>query len=305
MAGGVAPFTYNITGPVNGSNGTGFFDQLPPGNYDYTVNTGGGCDVTGTFVIVPGPPMPVTVAAVDVNCNGACDGSATATTLVDINENISMYDNLNFKSLDVSKHEKDRNLTNLLGLNHTYSVTIDGVKIEEENTSLLENAVNNYASKMIQGLVDERADLLLEQLGSAVTFNDVSLTKLKSLTADINVEAMEKLDKELADIALAKKLGVATKQDIARAEEILTNVDFAKFQDFADAIKIVGDAVSKSADNVQSWNRNFMSSDEIVADMLKNTTSQTEVEKIGTRTVIEEWDSQNWQKYENWNGRIR
>jgi len=79
MAGGVAPFTYNITGPVNGSNGTGFFDQLPPGNYSYTVNTGGGCDVSGTFTIVPGPPMPVTATSVDANCNGACDGSATAT----------------------------------------------------------------------------------------------------------------------------------------------------------------------------------------------------------------------------------
>lgn len=78
MAGGVAPFTYNITGPVNESNGSGFFDQLPPGNYDYSVNTGGGCDVTGTFVIDPGPPMPVDVTAVDASCNGECDGSATA-----------------------------------------------------------------------------------------------------------------------------------------------------------------------------------------------------------------------------------
>jgi gliding motility-associated-like protein len=79
MAGGVAPFTYNITGPVTQSNGTGFFDQLPPGNYNYTVNTAGGCDVSGTFVIVPGPPMPVNVTAVEASCNGVCDGSATAT----------------------------------------------------------------------------------------------------------------------------------------------------------------------------------------------------------------------------------
>jgi gliding motility-associated-like protein len=79
MAGGVAPFTYNITGPVNGSNGTGFFGQLPPGNYSYIVNTGGGCDVSGTFTIVPGPPMPITASSIDADCNGACDGSATAT----------------------------------------------------------------------------------------------------------------------------------------------------------------------------------------------------------------------------------
>ncbi|MEX2483112.1 MAG: SprB repeat-containing protein, partial [Brumimicrobium sp.] len=79
MAGGQTPFTYNITGPVNDSNGSGFFDDLPPGNYNYTVNTGGGCDVDGTFVIDPGPPMPVTVTSNDASCNGDCDGDATAT----------------------------------------------------------------------------------------------------------------------------------------------------------------------------------------------------------------------------------
>lgn len=78
MAGGVAPFTYNITGPATSSNGTGSFTNLPPGTYNYTVNTGGGCDVSGTFNIIPGPPMPLTVSGNDVTCNALCDGNATA-----------------------------------------------------------------------------------------------------------------------------------------------------------------------------------------------------------------------------------
>lgn len=77
MIGGEAPFTYNIAGPVNDANGTGNFTDLPPGNYNYTVNTAGGCDVTGTFEILPGPPLPITINTTDTECFGSCDGEAT------------------------------------------------------------------------------------------------------------------------------------------------------------------------------------------------------------------------------------
>jgi gliding motility-associated-like protein len=79
MAGGVGPFVYNITGPQTNSNGTGNFTNLPPGNYNYTVITGGGCNVSGTFTIVPGPPLPVSSSGTDLTCNGSADGTATAT----------------------------------------------------------------------------------------------------------------------------------------------------------------------------------------------------------------------------------
>lgn len=78
MAGGVPPFTYNIAGPQANSNTTGSFTSLPPGNYTYTVNTGGGCDVTGTFTIVEGPPLPMTASSTDLSCNASADGTATA-----------------------------------------------------------------------------------------------------------------------------------------------------------------------------------------------------------------------------------
>lgn len=77
MTGGVAPFTYNLLGAQASTNTTGVFDSLAPGTYNYTVNTGGGCDVNGTFTIIPGAPLPVTASTIDLSCNSAGDGSAT------------------------------------------------------------------------------------------------------------------------------------------------------------------------------------------------------------------------------------
>lgn len=83
VTGGVPPFVYNINGPKTDSESTSAqfsdFDNLPPGDYTYTVATGGGCDLTGTFTIVEGPPLPVTVSKTDLTCNAKNDGTATAT----------------------------------------------------------------------------------------------------------------------------------------------------------------------------------------------------------------------------------
>src|SRR5690554_7800518 len=82
MVAGEAPFVYNITGPVNNSsasttNETHTFSNLPPGNYNYSIETRAGCNVTGQFTIQPGPDLPLSENTVDVSCNGANDGSAT------------------------------------------------------------------------------------------------------------------------------------------------------------------------------------------------------------------------------------
>ncbi|RYM32417.1 hypothetical protein ERX46_14160 [Brumimicrobium glaciale] len=79
MTGGNPPFVYTISGTQTGTNSTGLFDNLPPGNYNYTVNSGGGCDVNGTFVIDPGAPLPVTTSSINLTCNSSGDGSATIT----------------------------------------------------------------------------------------------------------------------------------------------------------------------------------------------------------------------------------
>lgn len=84
VAGGTGPFTYSITGPVNNTssqttNTSHQFTNLAPGNYNYTVSTPGGCDLTGTFTIVAGPDLVATIAGNDLSCNTAGDGSATVT----------------------------------------------------------------------------------------------------------------------------------------------------------------------------------------------------------------------------------
>lgn len=79
VVGGTAPITYTIAGPTPGSNGTGVFSSLAPGNYTVTVTDGGGCLVNGNFTITPGPAC-CTVSAVgtDALCFGQASGSATA-----------------------------------------------------------------------------------------------------------------------------------------------------------------------------------------------------------------------------------
>jgi gliding motility-associated-like protein len=79
QTGGTGGITYTIAGPTTGTNGTGVFTGLAPGNYTVTVTDGAGCSVNGNFTIVPGPAC-CTVAAVgtDALCNGGSTGSATA-----------------------------------------------------------------------------------------------------------------------------------------------------------------------------------------------------------------------------------
>ncbi len=80
--GGTAPYTYDIAGPVNQSNGTGIFTNLPPGNYTVTVTDNAACTVNVNVVVNPGANCcPMTVDPItwtNVDCNGACNGTATA-----------------------------------------------------------------------------------------------------------------------------------------------------------------------------------------------------------------------------------
>ncbi len=78
VTGGSPPTDFEITGPVNQTNTTGNFTNLPPGNYNYDIQTdAGGCPLTGTFTITPGPELILTGSPIDANCNGETNGSAT------------------------------------------------------------------------------------------------------------------------------------------------------------------------------------------------------------------------------------
>jgi len=81
--GGTAPYTYDITGPMNVNQvGSGSFTGLLPGNYSITVTDNAGCQSISTFTIAPGVsccPMTNTEAYTDITCFGLNDGTITLT----------------------------------------------------------------------------------------------------------------------------------------------------------------------------------------------------------------------------------
>ena len=78
--GGLAPFTYDISGPVTQSKSTGSFTGLPGGTYTITVTGSGGCSITSTATITTSGGITVTAGGTDENCTGSCDGTLSTTT---------------------------------------------------------------------------------------------------------------------------------------------------------------------------------------------------------------------------------
>ncbi len=76
-------YIFDLTGPVNQSNPSGFFENLPGGDYTVTVSDADGCPSTDvTPVLTINDPTPVSVALdgiVDVECNGDNTGSVNIT----------------------------------------------------------------------------------------------------------------------------------------------------------------------------------------------------------------------------------
>ncbi|MEX1002006.1 MAG: gliding motility-associated C-terminal domain-containing protein [Crocinitomicaceae bacterium] len=77
--GGAAPYTYTLAGPTPGSNGTGNFNNLAPGNYTLTVNDNGSCVADSSFTIPPGPACcTLTATGTDLTCFNNNSGTTTA-----------------------------------------------------------------------------------------------------------------------------------------------------------------------------------------------------------------------------------
>ncbi len=76
--GGTIPYTYSWTGGCTGAACTG----LAPGSYTVTVTDAIGCTATAdTTITEPAAIVAAISASTQVTCNGACNGSATATAI--------------------------------------------------------------------------------------------------------------------------------------------------------------------------------------------------------------------------------
>lgn len=75
QSGGTAPYTYTWS---NGQNNATAIN-LCTGNYTGTVTDANGCSDTVTVTIGQPSTLMLSVSKSDVECNGACDGTATAT----------------------------------------------------------------------------------------------------------------------------------------------------------------------------------------------------------------------------------
>ncbi|MDF2437317.1 MAG: hypothetical protein K0Q95_1693 [Bacteroidota bacterium] len=77
--GGTQPYTYNWT-PLNPTgDGTPNITNLAAGNYCVAITDQNGCDTTQCIIITQPPALTLTIVRTNVNCTGACDGTATVT----------------------------------------------------------------------------------------------------------------------------------------------------------------------------------------------------------------------------------
>ncbi len=79
-AGTFPPFEYSIAGI--GTNTTGFFDNLPPGNYTVEIQDAVGCPQNiGLTIGAPDAIITNEVLITNASCNGGADGSATVSVV--------------------------------------------------------------------------------------------------------------------------------------------------------------------------------------------------------------------------------
>ncbi|MFK8038902.1 MAG: T9SS type B sorting domain-containing protein [Crocinitomicaceae bacterium] len=77
---GLAPFTFNLSGPVTSSNNTGSFTGLTAGLYVIEIIDANNCSLIENFVMPDGPSCcSVTAIGTDPTCNGLSNGSILST----------------------------------------------------------------------------------------------------------------------------------------------------------------------------------------------------------------------------------
>lgn len=80
LSGGTAPysFTWSPTTPTISGQGTPTVSALCAGNYTVNISDANSCIITRTFSITQPSSISINFTKRDVNCNGVCDGTATA-----------------------------------------------------------------------------------------------------------------------------------------------------------------------------------------------------------------------------------
>lgn len=76
--GGTLPYSYNWTPGNPAGDGTPNITGLGAGNYCITVTDARGCDTMQCVTVTQPPALTVSITKTNVQCNAACDGTATA-----------------------------------------------------------------------------------------------------------------------------------------------------------------------------------------------------------------------------------
>jgi gliding motility-associated-like protein len=76
--GGTFPYSYNWTPGNPAGDGTPTITGLGAGNYCITVTDAHGCDTMECVTVTQPPALTVSITKTNVQCNAACDGTATA-----------------------------------------------------------------------------------------------------------------------------------------------------------------------------------------------------------------------------------
>ncbi len=103
VSNGVPPYTYSIDNGVT-TQTSNVFTNLADATYDIWIEDNLGCQITGTATVTEiGGPTIISINAVDVNCNGACDGSisinANGATIFSIDNGLNTQASNNFTNL--------------------------------------------------------------------------------------------------------------------------------------------------------------------------------------------------------------